>query len=150
MKRGLCWIAILGIGVFVVGSCAYWGDYDIPVEKRTEGMEYMVIDKDVYLKDRAGPVFFTHDKHFDDYGIACNECHHVYEDGKNVWTDDDSVDTCESCHDPVEGSDGVYRLETAFHKNCRTCHKAQNEQGEVAAAPMLCQGCHVVEHKRLH
>ncbi len=142
MRKGIYGIAIACIGVFLCVSCSPESKKGLPVEKRTQDVEYFVIDKDVYLKDRKGPVRFTHDLHYDDYGIECNDCHHVYVDGENVWTPDESPDTCESCHDPVAGFDEVYRLETAFHKNCRTCHSLVNEGDELTPAPITCLGCH--------
>jgi predicted CXXCH cytochrome family protein len=147
MGRGLHGVGIISILVFLGVACSSEPRLDIPVEERIEGKQYMTIDKDAYVKDRAGPVQFTHDRHFEEYGVECKECHHLYDEGENVWTEDDPVDTCESCHDPAYGSDGVYRLEAAFHHNCRGCHQKVNEEkGETGppAAPVLCQGCHEV------
>jgi hypothetical protein len=138
-------IVILGTICFLVflGACAPYGDLEIAVEERTRGMDYLEINKDVYLTERMGPVRFTHDRHFEDYDIACEECHHVYVDGKNVWSPDDAVDQCESCHHPAAPSDSVYTLEIAFHRNCIDCHQALREGDRLPApAPVLCLGCH--------
>jgi hypothetical protein len=55
-----------------------------------------------YDQDKRGPVNFTHKKHAEDYQVACAECHHEYENGKNVWKETDPVKKCVECHDPVE------------------------------------------------
>lgn len=144
MKRGL--YCVLAICLLSFLAACSGGKLETSVEKRTKGMDYMEINKDVYPHDRMGPVRFTHDKHAEDYGIACEECHHIYADGKNVWTPDDSVDSCESCHDPAEPTDNIPMLEVAFHQNCTGCHKQVKEgEGPNASAPVMCSGCHVIE-----
>jgi hypothetical protein len=44
--------------------------------------DIIVIDNKGYDQDRRGPVKFTHKKHAEDYKVACNECHHEYENGE--------------------------------------------------------------------
>ena len=47
------------------------------------------LENEGYKTDRKGPVSFSHLSHAEDYEVECQECHHIYEDGENVW--DESV-----------------------------------------------------------
>lgn len=90
-------------------------------------------------QNKKGPVKLNHKKHVEDYGVSCTECHHDYQDGKNVWKEGDPVKTCGECH-PMEESQGkLYKLKagTAFHNNCRECHKAQDK-----GPYKKCNDCH--------
>lgn len=83
----------------------------------------VVIDNKGYERDRQGPVEFSHRAHSEDYGLECKECHHRYVGGENVWKEGDSVGKCEVCHDPGESKGDVKKLQTAFHTNCKNCHR---------------------------
>jgi cytochrome c peroxidase len=50
-----------------------------------------------YKKYEKGPVTLSHQKHAEDYKVACNECHHEYKDGKNVWNEMMGVKRCREC-----------------------------------------------------
>lgn len=105
---------------------------DLPVE--------ITIENEGYRKDIRGPVPFHHQNHADDYGIACNECHHEYQDGKNIWQEGMEVKKCIDCHDPQKKQGNADRLDIAFHKNCRDCHR---DIGDEEKAPSrTCAGCH--------
>jgi hypothetical protein len=109
----------------------------------TEMPDYIELDKDVYQSNRKGPVPFEHLMHAEDYEVACNECHHVYEEGKNVWEEGDPVQKCGECHDPSETKGDVKKLRLAFHKNCKNCHKKLVKEGISDAAPYRkCNDCH--------
>ncbi|MBN2032393.1 MAG: cytochrome c3 family protein [Deltaproteobacteria bacterium] len=93
-----------------------------------------------YKSRKKPPVPFDHDTHAFDYGFACDECHHIYKMGRNVWEEGDEVRRCMECHDPKEKKGRVMKLQVAFHRNCQGCHK-QSAPGE---APFrACYGCHV-------
>ena len=88
-------------------------------------------------KDKKGPVAFDHQKHVKEFGAACTDCHHEYKDGKNVWKEGDKVQKCSVCHDLKENKGGAIKLQNAFHKNCKNCHK---EKGK---GPFRkCNDCH--------
>jgi hypothetical protein len=90
-----------------------------------------------------GPVEFAHVTHAEDYGISCNECHHYYENGKNIWKEEDGVNKCIECHDSCKSDGKVKKLELAFHKNCKECHrKMATEQGATNAPFRACKDCH--------
>lgn len=105
----------------------------------TEAPETIVINTEGYKSDRKGPVLFTHQAHAEDYGTTCDACHHVYENGKNVWEEGDAVSKCRECHDPNESKGNTKKLSIAFHKNCMTCHR---ESGSDAAPYKKCYSCH--------
>lgn len=99
-----------------------------------------------YTKKR-GPVNLTHTKHVEDYKIACADCHHEYEDGKNVWKEGDPVKKCSECHlvrdpdQPAQEGD-ILHLQLAFHKNCRDCHKDMKK-----GPTNKCNDCHAPQPK---
>jgi hypothetical protein len=100
----------------------------------------MLINNEGYESRKKAPVVFDHDAHAEDYGFACDECHHDYKMGKNVWEEGDEVQRCKDCHDPGESKGNVMKLQIAFHQNCRDCHR-ESAPGE---APFrACYGCHV-------
>ena len=88
-----------------------------------------------------GAVTLTHEKHVEEYKIACDSCHHVYQEGKNIWKQGDSVKKCVSCHDPIEAQGNVIKLQSAFHKNCRDCHREMSQEGREAPY-RKCTDCH--------
>jgi predicted CXXCH cytochrome family protein len=111
-----------------------------------QGMpENIVLDQELCGKNRRGPVKFSHLSHAEDYGLSCNECHHDYVDGKNVWREGDRVNKCIECHDPCKSDNEVKRLKIAFHKNCIGCHrKIKREWGSTDAPFRACKDCHTM------
>jgi len=105
--------------------------------------EEITIDNEGYNAKRRGPVTFDHSTHAYDYDIACKECHHTYEDGKNIWEEGDPVNKCIECHDPNESDGPIKNLRLSFHRNCKTCHKDMAKEGITEDAPFKkCSGCH--------
>ncbi len=92
---------------------------------------------------------FTHKKHAADYKIACADCHHEYEGGKNVWKEGQAVKKCEACHkDPKKpkGKDLTKEQKIAshywaIHANCVGCHK-ELKKAEKPTGPTSCTKCH--------
>jgi hypothetical protein len=137
-------VIFTGLIFFAVGTL-------IAAEKQVFTDEITIENQKVYKKDKKRPVPFSHKTHATPtkdkgYGVACADCHHVYEGGKNVWTGDatkfDHVDKCIKCHDPKkntkEGGVKVMKLQNAYHKNCKNCHKAEKK------GPFKkCNECHV-------
>jgi len=101
--------------------------------------EEITISNEGYKKDTKGPVIFDHKKHAEDYGIACSDCHHDYQNGQNVWKEGDPVKKCNTCHNPEKKQGNVDKLNTAYHNNCKNCHK---EQAPDTAPYKKCEGCH--------
>jgi hypothetical protein len=97
------------------------------------------------------PVVFSHKKHSADYKVACNQCHHIYKDGKNTWKEGDAVEKCDKCHTNavVQGEakltpeEKKLNLKLAFHNNClNNCHKKLKAEKPDSKAPVACTGCH--------
>ena len=87
-------------------------------------------------------VTFPHNRHVE-AGLTCKDCHHIYENGKNVL-DESKLEAgnqdirCSSCH----GSKNRPNLRQAFHDQCIGCHvKYQKEQKKTG--PRFCGECHV-------
>jgi len=134
MKRNIIatYISILvGIIFLTVGILAA-ADVTTPPTDAT-------INNKGYTEDKKGPVLLHHTKHTKDYGAACTDCHHEYKDGTNVWKAGDAVKTCVSCHDPVKDQDKAKKLQTAYHTNCKECHK---KSGKDTAPSTKCNDCH--------
>ena len=105
--------------------------------------EEITIDNEDYRQNRKGVVTFSHLAHAEDYEVACNECHHDYEDGKNVWEEGDPVNKCSECHDPVVSDGNLKKLMLAYHTNCVGCHKKLVKEGTSEEAPYKkCYECH--------
>jgi hypothetical protein len=101
--------------------------------------EEKIINDPVYEgQHKKGPVKFPHKKHFVEKNVQCDQCHHDFQDGKNVWQPADPVKTCGSCHkyEETEGKMFKMKMGTAFHNLCRTCH-TKNGKG-----PKNCDQCH--------
>ena len=101
----------------------------------------------------------THKKHAEEYKnekgeqIKCEDCHHVYKDGKNVWKKGQKVDKCVKCHSGLQNlspskakklskEEQVKELSWAFHENCYNCHKDVKAVNKKANAPKSCAKCH--------
>ena len=101
------------------------------------------IENKGYQKDKKGPIKFSHKKHHEDYKVACTECHHDYKDGKNVWKDSDKAEKCSKCHNPLKKEGKVKKLQNAYHRNCKNCHKAYIKDHPDSKAPYKkCTKCH--------
>jgi hypothetical protein len=83
--------------------------------------------------------FFPHDDHME--VLDCMSCHHRFEDGKNVATEDelDGSDEmrCRHCHD----ENASVNSREAFHRQCIGCHRAFDKEGKTAG-PETCGECH--------
>jgi hypothetical protein len=105
----------------------------------TEIPDVIKIFDESFKDHKKGPVTFTHERHSQEYKVACTECHHNYQDGNNVWKEGDPVKKCSSCHDPEKKQGNADKLNLAFHKNCHGCHKElKGKQGPWKK----CNDCH--------
>ena len=93
-KTTMTVLMVISAVLFLVGSALIAAEAPLPPETLT-----MTGEGKGYKGRPAGPVEFNHKKHAEDYNIACADCHHVYEDGKNIWKEGDPVQTCDSCHE---------------------------------------------------
>jgi Class III cytochrome C family len=124
------------ISVFLVSTAGL-----IAAEEQ-EMPEEIYIDNKVYKTDRKGPVWFSHSEHADGYVEACDGCHHEYKDGKNIWEEGQPVKKCSACHDPSKSEGSVKKLNIAFHKNCKGCHRKLAKEGGTESPYKQCTDCH--------
>jgi predicted aldo/keto reductase-like oxidoreductase len=133
MKRGivsLILVALTGLLFITVGALTAT---DVPDD--------VAIENEGYKKDKKGPVKLSHKKHSAEYKVACTECHHDYQDGKNVWKEGKPVKKCSACHNPLKKEGKVGKLQLSYHKNCKDCHKAVAKEGKKAPFKK-CKECH--------
>jgi hypothetical protein len=123
------------------------------VHAAQEVLDNITMNSPVFEKHKKALVTLTHKKHATEYNIACADCHHVYEDGKNVWKEGDKVDKCTACHKEAKapkakkGEPKMSKADkiknyyySAIHENCVSCHKAEKKKGK--KAPSACKDCH--------
>jgi hypothetical protein len=102
----------------------------------------ILIDNKIYRPDRKGFVRFSHLEHAEAYVETCQECHHEYKDGQNVWHEGQPVQKCAACHDPSKRQGNARKLNIAFHKNCKGCHQKLAREGGTNAPYRQCTDCH--------
>jgi hypothetical protein len=102
----------------------------------------ILINNPVYKTDRKGAVYFSHAEHAEGYVDACDACHHEYEGGKNVWEEGQHVQKCAACHDPQKRDGKARKLNIAYHKNCKGCHRQLAREGDTQAPYRQCTDCH--------
>lgn len=131
--------AVIGIALLVVSlSAVLWAS-------KKEASDEIIIHSNLWGVKKNQDVKFAHKKHAVDYKIECTQCHHAYENGKNVWKQGDDVKRCEECHTNVmtgkelsaaTEKEKQLSLFKAFHDNCRGCHVKEKK------GPTKCTDCH--------
>ncbi len=97
------------------------------------------VDNSVFGKPERSPAVFRHESHNETAKIdACNECHHVYKDGKRLEGESSEDRRCSDCHGPANSA-STPSLRKAFHLNCRGCHEKSGK------GPVMCGECHLKE-----
>jgi c(7)-type cytochrome triheme protein len=81
-------------------------------------------------------VTFPHMRHIET-GLSCKDCHHRYDQGKNVLEESDLNEgtpniRCSECH----SSASRFKLREAFHRQCMDCHSKKK------TGPRFCGECH--------
>ena len=141
-KRSLLVSTAVVMGMVFVLTLGYAVCADAP--------ETITMDSKVFGEHTKALVTFSHKKHNVDYKIACTECHHKYEGGKNVWKEGDPVEKCDACHKEAKppAGDKSSKAEkiqkyyyTAIHENCVGCHKEMKKAGK-PTGPTSCTDCH--------
>ncbi|MBC7357904.1 MAG: cytochrome c3 family protein [Desulfacinum sp.] len=121
----------------------------------SDAPDVITLNSSLWPEHTKGLVEFTHKKHAEEYGIACADCHHKYENGQNVWKEGDPVQKCEECHNEptIQGEKKLppdqqkLNLKLAFHNNCIDCHKKLKKENKDSKAPVTCAQCHPKEAK---
>ena len=136
MKKGF-W----SLGIAVLTGLLFVAAGALTAVEKPAPPDDVIIENQGYKSDKKGPVKLSHKKHNEDYKVACTECHHEYEDGKNVWEECDPVKKCADCHSPLKKEGKVLKLNLAYHRNCKNCHKEAIAQGKEAPFKK-CTECH--------
>ncbi len=134
MKRKFLTVLVVGLTGLLFLAAGVLVAADVPDE--------ITIQNTGYKKDKKGPVHFSHKKHHADYKVACAECHHDYEHGKNVWKEGDPVKPCKQCHDPNKKQGKILKLNLAYHKDCKDCHRDLAKAGKKTGPYKKCNDCH--------
>ncbi len=96
-----------------------------------------VLDSSVFENPQRPPAVFKHDHHNETAQIEeCNQCHHVYADGKRLEHESSEDQSCADCHEQ-EDKGTRPGLVKAFHLNCKDCHRRTKK------GPLMCGQCHV-------
>lgn len=111
-------------------------------------LDVLMLDNDGYMKDRKGPVKFTHRKHASEYKVLCWDCHHDFKDGQNIWVAWGETKKCSQCHDPQKKEPTNIKLQKAFHNNCKGCHRELAKEKKRTGAFEKCTGCHIKTEKQ--
>jgi hypothetical protein len=94
------------------------------------------IDNSVFKNPERISALFRHDEHNEKAAIEnCNECHHLYEDGKKIEDESSEDQYCSDCHE-LKASGRTLSLRKAFHMKCKGCHLDRKE------GPVTCGECH--------
>ena len=137
-KRSLIVLGVAALSVVFLFAVVY---------ATQQAPDDITMESKVYAKHKKALVKLSHKKHNVEYKIPCNECHHVYQDGKNVWKEGDEVKKCDACHSEEKASkdDKSSKQEkikkyhySAIHENCKGCHQASKKP----TAPTKCAECH--------
>ena len=95
------------------------------------------VKSDAFTSQQRPSAIFRHVAHNEKAAIEnCNECHHVYEDGKLVQDASSEDKRCSDCHGLAD-SGRQPGLMKAFHLNCKGCHQEKKK------GPVMCGECHV-------
>ena len=94
------------------------------------------------MEMKRAAVPFTHKKHWDDYSVKCEDCHHAVK-AKGGAVPATKTCTEAGCHQATQCNGQTVAaknkacpfFEDAFHFNCIECHRAQS-------GPTKCNECH--------
>lgn len=105
-------------------------------------------DDEIYIENPASyssksrpAVYFPHERLIE--AIDCLDCHHDYQDGKNILDEDDLDDdgSAKCAQAQCHAAGTSIETKTAYHRQCMGCHRRTNKQ-EAASLPITCKDCH--------
>lgn len=117
------------------------------VAEEQEVKDSFIIKSDLFTEDTKKNIEFSHKKHNEEYSVACKDCHHIFEDGKNVWEEGQEVKKCQACHTVVKPiaecspAEKKLHLQKSIHDNCKGCHMVLKKEKK-PAGPIKCLECH--------
>ena len=86
------------------------------------------------------PVLFSHRRHPKSW-IACEQCHHDYKGGRNLWREGLPGEKCQACYKLMAKRD-VIDAQNAFHRQCKGLPPGPEKTAAAGAGPIKCEGCH--------
>ena len=90
--------------------------------------------------------YSLHGRHVKAFEDKCENCHHVYDEAeKKLKYEKGKEESCASCHGDVD-EERKLSLANASHRACVSCHLARADK-DLEAGPVLCVGCHDLEHQ---
>ncbi len=114
----------------------------IAVAVFAQGQEdvFSINNKTIFMRKTRAAVTFPHALHQGLEEFSCLDCHHRYENGKNVrefmdLEEGNETIRCAYCHR------GGKELQNAYHSQCIGCHERSVRQGK-PSGPRLCGECH--------
>lgn len=131
-RRPMLWIVVLAAAL-LAGGTGYTKDRATPGAGSDAAPDRIIISYPAG-EDTIRQKYFNHKDHSGKYQVPCAECHHVFEDGKNVWQEGMPVQKCTECHDDP-GPQGHENLGVGVllkkmcskidpHPGCGRCHAA--------------------------
>ncbi len=125
---------MIGCRVFVITAVALLLLAASPLQAQPD---MMILGNSKGLGKTRPAVAFPHNRHAE-AGLSCKDCHHIYENGKNVLDESNLEEgnqdiRCSACHGPKF----KVNLKKAFHDQCMGCHRKKK------TGPRLCGECHV-------
>jgi len=103
-------------------------------------MESININSPVFKSKSRSSVKFNHANHMAIDGVSCTNCHHRFENRKNVLdlselSSENKTIYCSHCHKDANN------LKNAYHRLCVRCHQSMVKIKK-PAGPRLCGECH--------
>ena len=140
--KNVALIGILASSLFIALCLSFAPAAPLRAAESQEVPDEIFIENKIYRTDRKGFVLFSHLEHAEGYVEACEDCHHEYKNGQNVWQEGQPVKKCFVCHDPLKRQGNARKLNMAFHKNCKGCHQKLAREGGTDAPYRQCTDCH--------
>lgn len=147
-------ICIICAGIILLAIGVAVSEEPIPKVVHFEGAADGGGSKDIYPSVYTGPIVFSHEKHFMDYGAKCGDCHHDSDGEPIVGYSSNRTFACSDCHDeeglirgPIaenaaSSDDFVAHRANVLHMQCIGCHKQHNDLKQVVRVPESCIACH--------
>jgi hypothetical protein len=113
-----------------------------PAKAAGKGPDNIVLAALAGMEGKKPGTPFTHKKHYEDYSVKCEECHHAVK-AKGGAVPATKTCTEAGCHQSTQCNGQTVAaknkacpfFEDAFHFNCIECHRAQS-------GPTKCGECH--------
>jgi hypothetical protein len=121
-------------GAFALAAVAITGLLTLATARSQDSLE--VLRSEGFASHQRPAAVFRHDAHNEKAGIqACNDCHHVYEEGRKLPDESSEDRHCSDCHG-LQDDGRQPGLMKAFHLNCKGCHQTRDK------GPVMCGECH--------